>query len=93
MTEGQRLKDCFGEETMISYSLSKPADNLFVENIRKLFPVELFREFPRPFFRCSVPGHFLLTGVIGLDKIKITFRKECPFRDKDLLEDIINYYH
>jgi hypothetical protein len=93
MTGSQRLKDCFGEETMISYCLSKPADSLFVENIRKLFPIELFQEFPRPFFRSNVSGHFLLTGVIGLDKVKITFRKECPFKDKYLLEDIINSYH
>jgi hypothetical protein len=93
MTESQRLKDCFGEETMISYSLPKPADDQFLEIIGRLYSVELFQEFPRPFFRCNVQGHFLLTGVIGLDKIKITFRKECPLKDKDLLEDIINSYH
>lgn len=91
--KSQRLKDCFGEETMINYTLTKPADSSLLEMIKKNYTVELFNEFPKPFFRSNNFGRFMLTGVLGLDLIKVTYRKDCPLTEKKSLEDIFNSFN
>lgn len=78
---------------MINYSLIKPADLNLLEMIKRHYTVELFQEFPRPFFRINNFGRFLLTGVIGLDLLKVTYRKDCPLTEKKLLEEIFNSFN
>ena len=78
---------------MILYTLKRPAEKLLLELIDKYYSIELFEEFPKPFFRCNNPGLFMLTGVIGLDLIKVTYRKDCPLTEKKLLENIFNSFN
>lgn len=77
---------------MIMYSLETPADNALLENIKSRYPIELFSDFPRPFFRSNNPGRFLMTGIIGSKEIKVTYRRDCPFADKETLEKIFKLF-
>lgn len=90
--EKKRLKDCFGEETMFDYDFIKPADEKLITILSKKYKLEVFREFPKPFFRINKKSKFMLTGVIGLPNVRVTYRKDCPRREQTKLEKILKPY-
>ncbi len=77
---------------MFDYDLREPAGRDIIESLKKNYDVEVFDDFPKPFFRIRQDRKFLLTGAVGLDSIRVTYREECPVVEKESLEQVMTPY-
>lgn len=74
---------------MLEYRLAEPASDKLVKTLRTIYTVDLFTEFPKPFFRADKKAHLLITGAFGLDGITVIFKKDCPLSEKKKLEKLL----
>ena len=74
---------------MFQYRLAEPASDELLKTLKTAYAVDLFTEFPKPFFRASKKQHLLITGAFGLDDITVIFKKDCPLSEKKKLEKLL----
>jgi hypothetical protein len=77
---------------MIEYELGRNVEMDIVDALIENYSVQLFKDFPKPFFRIHYTGKFLLTGVVGLDTIRVTYRQNCEYSEQEKLESILSSF-
>ena len=65
-------RDCFGGERIIELRLAAPITEEGLDRLGGQKTV--LRQLPRPLYRVDVPGHYLVSGILGDDVVRFTVR-------------------
>ena len=71
------MRDCLGGERVVEIDLSQSLTRAAVERLAAQTEgavLLLMDDLPRPFVRMDVPGAYLLTGVLGAERVRFTMR-------------------
>lgn len=65
ITETRIIETCLDGTETIEKIMDHPSDRQFIHHLAALGKLEYFADFPRPFFRITRNGSFILKGVEG----------------------------
>ncbi|HPE69620.1 MAG TPA: hypothetical protein P5560_09930 [Thermotogota bacterium] len=80
-------EDCVGEYQVFVYTLEKAITQAMVERLSGLGTLQVFHDFPKPYFRLQ-SNHMLLKGVIQTPRLDVTFY-DAALEEKSKLENIL----
>ncbi len=67
-------RDCLGGDRIVELKLPRAVALPDLDRVDGVVTRVVLSELPRPFFKLDVPGRFLLTGIIGDPRIRVTVR-------------------
>jgi hypothetical protein len=78
----RHLEDCLDGSVLFEAELDRPFTGADITALRSFGDIEYYSDFPRPFFRFSLPGRFELKGVEGETRIKVLFARGSEEKDR-----------
>ncbi|MBN2723098.1 MAG: hypothetical protein JXR95_03395 [Deltaproteobacteria bacterium] len=83
-------KDCLDKELIWDYVFDSITDSRFLEKLSLSGVLELFTDFPRPFFRFSDSSGMQIKGILGTTSCTVFFSKTNKPEQKDFFEQLIS---
>ncbi len=67
-------KDCLGGERIVELRLPRAVGLADLDAVEGVATRIVLENLPRPFFKLDAPGRYLVTGIVGDDRIRVTVR-------------------
>jgi len=87
----KRLEECLDGVAVMDFFLDKVVDDKFIQYLGNMGKVEYFPEFPKPFYRITRGGQFVLKGVQGNNVCQIFYFHYLKETEKEIFNYIENY--
>lgn len=68
------LRDCLGGERVAELQMPRAVELADLDRVAGVVTRVVLHSLPRPFFKLDVPGHYLITGVVGDRRLRVTVR-------------------
>ena len=69
------IENCFDGTYMREVIFDKRVDKNFIDYLSKNCSLDYYEEFPRPFFRISKPGFYIIKGIENKNSIKVYYTR------------------
>lgn len=73
MLESKEVEECLDGVTIKEFLLDKPVKEAFIHHMGELGGLQYYPHFPRPFFKITKKGVFILKGVQGNTTFQVFF--------------------
>lgn len=67
------MDDCLDRVATKEFTFSNAATQDWIRSLEALGELEYYGHFPRPFYRLTAKGEFIIKGVEGNDKCQVVF--------------------
>ena len=73
MVESKEVEECLDEVIIKELRLDEPVKEAFIRHMGELGDLRYFPHFPRPFYKITKKGKFILKGVEGNSTCQVFF--------------------
>lgn len=68
------LRDCLGGERVVELMLPRAVELGDLDRVEGVTSRVLLADLPRPFFKLDAPGRYLVSGILGDARVRVTVR-------------------
>jgi hypothetical protein len=87
----KEVEDCFDRSMFREIELDRPVSYRFIEFIGKTGELEYYHEFPRPFFKVTVPFKYTLKGIEGSSSVRLLLKSDFDAVLREFCETVESY--
>ena len=84
----QVMADCLDLVTTREIVFSGPITRDWIFALEQLGRLEYYSHFPKPFFRLTRPGDYIIKGVLGRDRCQVVFLGQLDTLQNDLINQL-----
>jgi hypothetical protein len=67
------MDDCLDKVAAKELTFSHPTNQAWIQSLKALGDLDYYGHFPRPFYRLTAKGEYIIKGVEGNDKCQVVF--------------------
>jgi hypothetical protein len=71
--ESKEVEECLGDVITKEFLLNEPVKETFIRHMGELGGLQYYPHFPRPFYKITKRGNFILKGVQGNNTFQVFF--------------------
>ncbi|NPV02079.1 MAG: hypothetical protein HPY53_11935 [Brevinematales bacterium] len=87
----ESIEDCFKETLFIDAETDRPITRDFIRFLGTKGELQYYEDFPRPFFKLTVPSRYSLKGIEGSHSIRVLLNDENSKGFEEFKELISSY--
>jgi hypothetical protein len=85
-----KLEECLDSSVVEEFQVMPPVSDSLMRALAAGGRLQHFPHFPRPYFRIDRPRHYVIQGIVGAERFRVTFSPSAGPGTEELLRSLID---